>query len=749
MKKIVTLIIAGLLTTISSAQEFSLLSSTNQKISIGHSFTEHSVQETSINGISHWDFDKSYNVTMKESGSPALPTFAESVIIPHTGSTSLVIEHDGFTEYSNVSITPSKGSLKRNINPEDVAYTFGDVYNTNAFYPAELVTISEPYNLRNTRGISVGFSPYQYNPVTKTLRVYQNIRAKVLINQTEEGINELTNAPVANDIFRNVYDQHFLNSNVVFGRYTPLEEEGEMLVICADEFTDEIDAFVKWKIQSGIKTTVTEVSTIGNTDTDIKAYIQNFYGSNPDLVYVVLVGDHQQVASHTYGISGSEDLWSDSYYGQMTGGTNDFYPELFVGRLSGSNGQQITTQVDRILEYEKTPASGDWMTKAIGLASDEGAGYGDDNEADWEHARNNRTKLLNFGYTEVHEFYDGSHGGGDASGNPSASIISPAVNDGLGLFNYTGHGDQNTCITGNYASSDINSATNNGKYPFVVSVACNNGTFTSGTCISETWARATNNGTPSGAIAACGSTILMAWAEPMQSQDEMADIIAENYANNRKATIGGIFFNAQMSVLEEYNNSTTAKEVMQTWVMFGDPSTMFRSQATMAMNVSHVGNVPGGTTSVDINCDVDDVKITIVQNDNIIGTGISSGGSVTITFDALVSNSMLTVTGVKQNYAPYQGNITVNGNVSIQENLIQSLDVYPNPASDVLNITWDNNSSVDKIEVIDLSGKVISTTKPGSSASSVKMNTEFISSGVYLLQLTSNGSKELRKIIIR
>ena len=68
-------------------------------------------------------------------------------------------------------ITPSKGSLKRNINPADVPYSFGAEYSINAFYPAELATMSEPYNLRNARGVAIQVSPYQYNPVTKVLRV--------------------------------------------------------------------------------------------------------------------------------------------------------------------------------------------------------------------------------------------------------------------------------------------------------------------------------------------------------------------------------------------------------------------------------------------------------------------------------------------------------------------------------------------------------------------------------------------------
>ena len=42
-------------------------------------------------------------------------------------------------------------------------------------------------------------------------------------------------------------------------------------------------------------------------------------------------------------------------------------------------------------------------------------------------------------------FYDGTHGGEDANGNPNSSIISTAVNNGISLFNYTGHGDINSC----------------------------------------------------------------------------------------------------------------------------------------------------------------------------------------------------------------------------------------------------------------------------------------------------------------
>ena len=743
-----TLLLVGMLTSFwASSQQFSLVSSSGNQTVINHEITDFSADFTDINGLSYRDFSKTHKITTKQAGSPELPIFSESVIVPNKGKVSISVTHDGYTDYHDALVSPSKGSLKRNINPADVPYSFSE-YTTDAFFPSQLATVDEAYNLRNTRGVTIHVHPFQYNPATKVLRVYHNVEVEVVTNSGEAGISEISGTAPSKDPFKQIYYQHYLNASAVFGKYTPVEEDGQMLIIAKDSYIDEIQPLANWKTQKGIKTTVVGTSTAGSTDTQIKSYIENFYASNSDLVYILLVGDHADVPSHTYGTSGWEELWSDSYYGQLAGGNNDYYPEAFVGRFSG-NANNIKTMVERTLEYEKTPASGDWMTRAIGLASDEGAGNGDEGEADWQHARNNRTKLMNFGYTEVHEFYDGSHGGEDAPGNPSPTIISPAVNAGVGLFNYTGHGDQNTCITGNYGSSDINNATNNGKYPFVISVACNNGTFTSGTCVSEVWMNAVNAGSPSGAIAACGSTILMAWAEPMQTQDEMTDIIVESYANNRKTTLGGLFYNAQMSTLEEYGGSNTAKEVMQTWVMFGDPSTVYRNKVSQSMTVTHIGNVPLGTTSVDINCDVEGATVAIVQNGELIGKGVAAGGSVTITFDALTTNLPLTVTATKQNYIPYQGTITVaDGPAGLNDLLAQNIDIFPNPASSAVTVRWDDAIQPDAISIRDVAGKVIYENN------SVNGNTHTvpvssISSGVYFLSVHANGQVSTQRVIVK
>lgn len=751
MKKIVyaglALFLAGFT---SQAQVFELVSSNSEIIKVKHSVDEALIAPdvlhyVTIDGNNYVNCSESFRVVSSEVGSPMLPFFTESVVVPGQGNIELEITYSGYTDFEGVLIAPSKGNLKRDVLPSSIPYTFGEAYETDAFFPGELATITDPFILRNTRGVTIIVNPFQYNPVTHVLRVYSDLLATVKIDDATEGINELTTRTENSAAFTEIYRDFYLNTNAALGRYTPREEDGEMLIVSGNSFTDEMAPLVQWKTEKGIRTTLVTKSETGPTDTDIKAYISDFYATHPDLIFVLIVGDHDQIPSHTYGLSGGEELWSDSYYGQMTG---DYYPELFVGRFSG-NSSEIETMVTRTLEYEKDPAAGDWMTKGIGIASGEGAGYGDDGEADWQHARNNRAKLLDFGYSEVYEFYDGSRGGADAAGDPSAAIISPAMNGGVGLFNYTGHGAIDVCVTGNFQSSDINAATNNGKYPFVISVACNNGTFTAGTCISEVWMRATNAGTPTGAIAACGSTILMAWAEPMQTQDEMSDIIAESYVSNRKETLGGLFYNSQMSMFEAYGGSGTAREVMQTWVMFGDPSTVFRTKETQELTVTHVSSVTVGTTSVNVNCDVDNAIVALVQDGELIGFAEVLGGVAAISFDALVSESPITVTATKQNYLPYQGEILVTANtgVGITKNETISFKTYPNPANEQVTLSWASELNPEFIELRTITGEVVYRTSQ-TTGTSVQINTETFASGIYFVTLKLNDQLMVRKLII-
>ncbi len=748
MKKLLLVSSALIFTTTPFSQEFSLVSQTDELISIRFDTREIPFEYTEIDGEMYVDFTKTYRITGMESGKPALPVITESVMLPATGNITLGFSYGEFTDYENIMVAPSKGSLKRNVDPADVPYTFNpEVYTKDKGFPDWIETFSEPFVMRNSRGVTISICPYSYNPVQKTLRVYHSVDIIVQINPFTYGVNELPEGLNLHDGFSGIYRQFYLNGNAALGKYTAVEEQGEMLIIADDALIDEIQVLADWKNQRGIKTTVVGTSTAGTTDATIKAYVSSFYTANPNLIYLLLVGDHADVPAHTYGISGGEQLWSDSYYGQLSGGGTNYYPEIFVGRFSSSSAAEITTMVERTMEYEKTPAAGDWMEKAIGLASDEGAGIGDDGEPDWQHARNNRTELMAFGYTTVHEFYDGSHGGADAAGNPSSGIIATAVNSGVGLFNYTGHGSLTTCVTGNFDTGDVDGLTNNGFYPYVISVACNNGTFAGSTCLSEVWLTSTNGGNPAGAIAAAGSSILMAWAEPMQTQDEMTQIIAENYPTNKKTTLGGLFYNGQMSMLEDYSASSTAKEVMQTWVLFGDPSVEFRNKQTLTLTATHTDSVLLGETSITVDCSVEGAMIGISKANVYQGYGIISGGTTTVTIPAVDSFEPLMVTATRQNYVPFQDSIfVIDAQVTVNEAANAVLRAFPNPTKDVLNVSWGESDNNALIQLTDVTGKVVYSNTVSGSGNTIA--TDGMAAGIYILRVNIGAQSLLSKIVI-
>lgn len=725
------------------SQEFKIISENDNSLHFQYHLTQKPFQNTILNGENFINFSATHSVILNQKGAPKLPTFSQSILIAPKGKTAVSVTFDGYQDYTNVNVLPSKGNLKKNLDPDLVAYEFGTAYQTNAFYPGNLYTVSDPFLLREERGQTITVYPYQYNPVTKTLRVYENLKINVTNNPGETGMNELTQKPAVKST-EGISRHLFLNGKSI-QKYTPKAESGEMLIISPSQFVATIQPLADWKNQKGIHTTIVTTDMTGTTDESIKSFLVNYYAAHPDLLYLLLIGDHEDIPAHYYGISWDEELYSDTYYAQLAG--NDFYPELFVGRLSG-NTSQITTMTNRILEYEKSPKPGNWMMQAIGLGSGEGEGYGDDNEADWQHLRNIKDQLVQYSYIKVYEFYDGSRGLDDAPGNPNAAMISDALNSGVGLFNYTGHGDNHILNSGNYTTMHVKALENYGKYPFFVSVACNNGKFMGGDCIAEEFLRAKKNDSITGAIAACGSSILMAWAQPMQTQDEMTNIITEANVNNTKVTLGGLFYNAQIGMMEQYPD-TDGKEVMQTWIFFGDPSVEFRNKLTQNLTATHVSQISQETTNVNVNCNIENALISISQNNVLIGKGNITGGSANISFNTLSSSLPLTVTATKQNYSAYQGTVQVgNGGLGVSSLTMDNILIYPNPADQLLNVKLPEGEYY-HLQLIDITGKVVQTIKGEKGILNYQFDVKDLAPGMYQLLIQNDNGSGAKKIIIR
>lgn len=535
--------------------EVRVLSSTDSSCTIEIQLGVFNRKSININGEVYNLLSLPIGSLIQEAGYPELPKISRSITIPHGKSVSYKIVEQKYVSYS-MKVAPSKGVLKRDVDPESVEYVFNRIYQEDLYYPENLLEISEPYLIRDSRGIKINIFPFRYNPLSGSLEVYSKIVIEFkYIGQNWSNSYE-NNRCERNRFFEPILQNHFLNYAQQSNIQRAVAEDGKMLVIAYDDFIDEMQPFVMHKNSTGLTTELVSMDSVGTTATDVYNFIKAYYNRDNSLTFVLLVGDNAQIP--TFMVSGGA---SDPSYSLVSGSDN--YPDLIIGRFSAETEKQVITMVQRSINYNKEDPT---FHNAIGIASSDGVG--DDGEYDWEHLRKIRTDLLNWHYIHVDEFYDGSQGGYDAANNPTAEMVSSSINNGVSLINYIGHGNGNNWRTSGFTISDVNALTNDNKLPFIFSVACNVGNFTDTTCFCESWLRAENalTGNPTGAIGIYGSSISQSWESPMEAQDEFNRLLTtEQYA-----TFGALCYNGSISMIDKYGSD--GETMFLTWNIFGDPS---------------------------------------------------------------------------------------------------------------------------------------------------------------------------------
>lgn len=588
-------------------------------------------------------------ILITEEGMPDMAKLYTNIIIPDLYQTEVKIVSAKYEEFQNIAVAPSKGHFTRDIRPEDVPFVYGDAYNEDAFWPGDLAQLEEPFIMRDFRGQTVTVFPFQYNPVSQTLRVYTDIILEVISTGEPGGADQLTRKSSEINIEREfgfIYNRFFLNMEAASKSYQLLEgEEGSLLIIAHDPFMEAMQPFVDWKRTTGRKTVLVSRTEAGNTAAGIKSFVQEYYDENPDFAHLLLVGD----APNQMPVGQASGGQSDNWYGFLVG--NNSYNDIFVGRFSAETVAHVETQVQRMIEYERDLNSSDtWLGQGMGIARNEGTGSGHNGENDYQHMDFIRDTLLNYTYTEVLKRYDGNVPGVP---NTNAAQMSADFNEGVGIVNFCNHGSVTGWSVAGYNISHVNQLTNVGKLPFIWSVACVNGAFVNTFCFAEAWMRATHEGEPTGAIGIMAATINQPWQPPMTGQDEMVMLLAEGSIVGHQTlqrTFGGISINGSMSMIPAHGASGTSTH--QTWILFGDPTLRVRTATPEPIVATYNPVILIGTDTFEVNvADADGATVALTYYDMveeevvIAGTGVVDGGVATVNFDVpVVEPGMFTLT---------------------------------------------------------------------------------------------------------
>jgi len=580
-------------------------------------------------------------------GDPDLPVITKSFIIPENSDYTVRVIEERFTDHT-IPVAPSLGSISRNHSWNDVQIVFSDTYSRNSFYPTETVINGETYHIRDIKGGNIQICPFKYNPVTNTLRAYSYLKVEISFPGNDLRGNSNIDKKTVNNHFYPLIKHKFVNTDYYVrnesessrqeaGPSRSLDETAaKMLVICCDSFVTEMRNFIIHKNNMGLPTTMVKMSDVGTTADHLKTYIQNAYNADNNLTYVLLVGDSAQIPTpymrYFDKIKSGDSLFyygaSDPIFSLVDG--NDNYPDIVIGRFSAETKSDVRTMVDKVILYENQLES-NWFHKGIGIADSlsmdiyslEYNGYTTLMhgyfEANWQHMRIIRSNLLLGHYSSVLEYYQGNQNLLDAPGEPDIADIIDSINAGVSLINYTGHGFVDRWETSDFKNSDVLSLENQDKLPFVFSVACSVGEFNNDStpCFAETWLRAKSptTGKPTGCIGFYGASVEQWWNEPLDAQDSFNEqLIDEDFV-----TIGMLCYSAACEMMGNYQSGVSlwrAKDMFNTWILFGDPSLQIIPNNNVGRTIFLEGDITNDSTYTKDFVDIHNA--TIKNNTDII-----------------------------------------------------------------------------------------------------------------------------------
>jgi hypothetical protein len=251
---------------------------------------------------------------------------------------------------------------------------------------------------------------------------------------------------------------------------------GDFLFIYPPAYADEVLPLVNQKKARGFAVTELTTAQTGNTCASIRAAIAAWYTAAPSWrdKFAILVGDVDQIPLCT----APTGVPTDDLYASVGG--DDLDEEIYVGRLSVNSETDCTTQVSKILAYSNTPDLFFNYGTALLVAHREGA------PGKYVGAHESvRTAIYSVppAFTTLY---------GHVAGNTD-SDISDAINNGMGLVAYRGHGNE-TAWTGwsllneYYDPADLSTLFNPGAHaPVIWSFACTNSDLGSSDSVGERW----------------------------------------------------------------------------------------------------------------------------------------------------------------------------------------------------------------------------------------------------------------------
>ena len=618
------------------------------------------IEELSVSGKTFQRFKLDEYGHTSKTGYPELPVFNSFVAIPNTGGVSLDMTVLEEQVYRNMDIYPAQEVRLDGSEPEfSIDH---DYYVGSKRWTQPSVQISEPMIMRDVRIATVTVNPMQYDPETRELRVLRRVKLNVR-NEGGIGVNELQGDRKLSRSFEKTYRSIIPNYDAMRDE-DRVYQQRSMIVIYPNNtsLNEYVASFIDWKRTKGFKVIDAPSNVTGTSCNSIKNYIQDQYEELSDPPeYVVLIGD----ADGSLGI----DTWNESVSGYDGEGDypytlldgNDYLPEMFIGRISISDADDMLTYLAKVNIYERE------------IYMDEPEFYeqsllvGDTTPSGLSCIVTNKyIKELILTYSPDHSFTE------IYGGDPPPNAMNNAMNNGTLIFDYRGFSGMS-----GYGNSHIDELDNVNKLVNTVINTCGTGSF-QGTARTEAFIRAGTSFAPTGAICSIGMATI---GTHTQFNNTLTSGIFAGIYEYDMRTMGEALVRGELQMYQTYHNV----DWMQTqafihWCnLMGDPTVDIWAGMPKDMVAEYQSDIPKGqnyievTVTDDQSMPLEEVWVTarMGQDDLFASDYTDENGYVVLYFDGTLAGDVdLTIT--KPDYRPILGGFDIlsTGDIAILQTLI-------------------------------------------------------------------------------
>ncbi len=490
----------------------SVLEQKSSSMTLNYSITDFSIGKLEVNGKQMHTVNLPSHFLPSNEGEPNLPGSGNYIAIPNGAQPEIEIVDMKWEIIKGVDVAPAP-RIPLDTENAPLEYKKKDkVYSKNAFFPESPVTLSKRFNLRGINTVLVGVTPFQYNPVTKELKIIRDIKIQV---NYKGGSNTYGESRLRSRWWDPMIKDLILNDEVLptidytnrMKEFTQKDnEEYEYVIITpnAESYQAWADSIRVFRNMQGVKTGVVTLEEIGGNNVNvIQNYIANIYHSwSVAPAAILILGDYGSDANYNVISPIYNDYCaSDNIYADIDG---DHLPDIVLARITANNEEQLSVMVRKFINYEKNPPTDadfynhpitalGWQTERwFQVCSEAVGGFwknelgknpvrinavydGNPNTDPWSTATNTETVVGYFGPTGV-GYIPASPSELDGWTGGNASKVASAINNGSFMLQHRDHGSEDGWGEPDFNINSINNLTNT-DLTYVFSINCLTGKY--------------------------------------------------------------------------------------------------------------------------------------------------------------------------------------------------------------------------------------------------------------------------------